>query len=81
MTSPPTPASPSLDLRHLMAELNAARALAARGREGRAESPEAQHARRILLDAAHAYVEALESLNLPVPRQVRDEIRLYQRLS
>lgn len=69
------------DLSHLLAEVSSARMAdrLARGAPRRPDSSRSDSGR--LAASLAAYVKALEAYRLPVPRAIRDELRLRRRLS
>ena len=64
----------------LAGKLREARTAVARHRHGPVGSDAASSSRRIMLRALEDYIGALETLRLPVPYALRDELRLHQRL-
>jgi hypothetical protein len=67
-------------LETLAARLRSARAAVAEHRHGPVGSQAVVGSRRAMLGALEDYIEALESLRLPVPYALRDELRLHQQL-
>lgn len=74
--SPPDPAP----LNVLAVRLREAREAVAEHRHGPVGSEAAVGSRRRMLQALEDYIGALESLRLPVPYALRDELRLHQQL-
>ncbi|MGH3509141.1 MAG: hypothetical protein ACRDPI_02795 [Nocardioidaceae bacterium] len=70
----PSPAAPSLDI--LGKRLRDARAAVDRHRQGPVGTTHIVGARQRLLGAMEEYIAALEARGLPVPYQLRDELRL-----
>lgn len=68
------------DLEVLAVRLREARSAVAEHRHGPVGSDAASSSRRTMLRALEDYIHALESLRLPVPYALRDELRLHQRL-
>ncbi|MEI8411394.1 MULTISPECIES: hypothetical protein [unclassified Kribbella] len=89
MTIHPVAALPSIrhrsttdhDLSHLLAEVLSARAAEQSTRSTKRPDESIRNNSRRLTDSLSAYASALESYRLPVPRAIRDELRLRRRLS
>lgn len=89
MTTQPADTRPSLqhrssadhDLSHLLAEVLHARAAEQSTRTTKRPDDSIRANARRLTDSLSAYATALESYRLPVPRAIRDELRLRKRLS
>jgi hypothetical protein len=64
----------------LASRLREAREAVAEHRHGPVGSEAALGSRRMMLQALEAYIGALESLRLPVPYALRDELRLHQQI-
>jgi hypothetical protein len=69
------------DLSHLFAEVVTARAAEQLTRTTKRPDDNVRNNSRRLTASLVAYAEALESYRLPVPRAIRDELRLRRRLS
>ena len=67
-------------LRVLAIRLREARDAVAQHRHGPVGSEAAVGSRRMMLQALEDYIGALETLRLPVPYALRDELRLHQQL-
>lgn len=72
--------SEKLPLGMLALRLREAREAVAEHRHGPVGSEAAVGSRRVMLHALEDYIGALESLRLPVPYALRDELRLHQQL-
>lgn len=89
MTIQPAAALPSLrhrssadhDLSHLLAEVMHARMAEQQTRSTKRPDDRVRTNSRRLTDSLSAYASALERYRLPVPRAIRDELRLRRRLS
>ena len=64
----------------LASRLREARTAVAEHRHGPVGSDAAAGSRRVMLRALEDYIGALETLRLPVPYALRDELRLHQQL-
>ena len=86
MPGPSTPQRPTVnrpsraELHRLMGEVQRTRDLAAEERATSASWMQQLESRRDSLRALEDYVAALEQLAFPVPRQIRDELRLCRTL-
>lgn len=69
---------PSLGILGL--RLRDAREAVAEHRHGPVGSEAARRSRRMMLEALEEYIRALETMHLPVPYALRDELRLHQQL-
>jgi hypothetical protein len=89
MTNQPAAALPSLrhrssadhDLSHLLAEVMHARMAEQLTRTTKRPDDRVRSNSRRLTDSLSAYASALERYRLPVPRAIRDELRLRRRLT
>jgi hypothetical protein len=89
MTIRPVAALPSIqrrstadhDLSHLYAEVVTARAAEQLTRSTKRPDENVRNNSRRLTASLSAYASALEAYRLPVPRAIRDELRLRRRLS
>lgn len=89
VASQPVTARPSLlhrssadhDLSHLLAEVLHARMAEQLTRTTKRPDNNVRTNSRRLTDSLSAYASALERYRLPVPRAIRDELRLRRRLS
>lgn len=68
------------DLGALAVRLREAREAVAEHRHGPVGSEAAVGSRRLMLQALQDYIGALESMRLPVPYALRDELRLHEQL-
>ena len=69
------------DLSHLLAEVMHARMAEQQTRTTKRPDDRVRTNSRRLTDSLSAYASALERYRLPVPRAIRDELRLRRRLS
>jgi hypothetical protein len=73
--------SADLDLSHLLTEVTHARLAEQTTRTTKRPDDNVRTNSRRLTASLVAYVNALEGYRLPVPRSIRDELRLRRRLS